>query len=320
MAIDVLDKFDHLIIEAMHIADTVRDISNNLLYNILYLIKHQPYIKSTKPDKPVKYGAFKHKSEYGIAFDVIWDFYNFRNQEEYQQSDVDASCKYYPENNVIYIIVVAVNNKFDEKSIGEDIQHEVAHMFEFYNREEIGKMHKNLESYDKAVDDLLTSASGTLKNDIATIIYLENKAEQRAFANGAYQFLMRSDDYVHNFENAKKRTLLYIYVGQLKEVLNRLSGYKGTEPELLKSLERYKITFERLVKDAATVRKRLAWLMGWIQSKAIDDYRRIHGVQVLVNPRNAKRISEATIKNHMSAIEKYYKDTPLWHGFCRENI
>ena len=320
MAIDVLDDFDYLITEAMHIADTVRDISNNLLYNILYLIKHQPYIKSKKPDKPVKYGAFKHKSEYGIAFDVIWDFYNFRNQEEYQQFDVDTSCKYYPENNAIYIIVTAINNKFDEKSIGEDIQHEVAHMFEFYNRGEIGKMHENLESYDKAVDDLLTSASGTLKNDIATIIYLKNKAEQRAFANGAYQFLMRSDDYVHNFENAKKRTLLYTYVGQLKEVLNRLSGYKGTEPELLKSLERYKITFERLLKDAATVRKRLAWLLGRIVSKAIDDYRRMHGVRIMVTPDNSRKISEAKERNRKIVIEKYYKGTPLWHGFCSESI
>lgn len=320
MAEEYIDNFESLINEAMHIADAVRSISKNLFYKTLTLIETHPYIKPKTINDPVKYGAFSYKSSYGVSFDVIWDYYNFRNQEEYLSTDVNPSCKFYPENNIVYMVVVAINNKIDEDRIAEAVQHEVSHMFEFYNGGKIGTRHINAKEYDDAVDDLLDSTAGSLKYDIAVIIYMKNKMEQRAFANGAYQFLMRSGDYAHNFENAKKRTLLYKYAEEVKDAYENLSAYKGDEPELMEHLRPYKITLDRLLKDTIDVRKRLAWLLGRIVSKAIDDYRRMHGVRIMVTPDNSRKISEATERNRMSVIEKYYKGTPLWHDFCSKDV
>lgn len=320
MAEEHIGNFDSLINEAMHVADVVRSISRRLFYKILTLIETQPYIRPKTINDPSKYGAFLYKSSYGIGFDVIWEYYVFRNQEEYLSSDVNPSCKFYPENNAIYMVIVAINNKVDADRVAEAIQHEVSHMFEFYNMGEIGNHYANDKEYDTAVDDLLDSKPGTLKYDIAVIVYMRNKMEQRAFANGAYQFLMRSDDYIHNFKNVKQRTLLYRYAEEVKDAYDNLSKYKGNEAELLEFLMPYKTTLEKLLKDAVVVRRRLAWLMGRIVSKAISDYRTMHGVRTLVTPDNSRKISEATNRNRKVIIEKLYKSTPFWHGFCSKSV
>ena len=307
-----------MITEAMHVADTVRSISNSLFYKILSLIDAQEYVRPSGPDKPVKSGAFKYNTEYGIGFDVVWEYYNFHSQREYMDSPVDTNCRFYPENNVISVGIAAVNNKIDEKCLAEDIQHEVSHMFEFYNKGRIGLPYENPKIYDNAIEDLITSDSETLKNDIAIIVYLKNKAEQGAFANGAYQYLMKSDDYVHNFENAKKKTLLYRYAKDVRGAYERLSRYRGDEPELIETMKPYKTTLQRLLKDATEVERRLAWLMGRILSKAINDYKSMHGARIMIRPENRRRLSEAINKARNEALEKYYKGTPLWYGFCKK--
>lgn len=318
MFVDVFCNFDRMITEAMHVADTVRSISNSLFYKILSLIDAQEYVRPSGPDKPVKSGAFKYNTEYGIGFDVVWEYYNFHSQREYMDSPVDTNCRFYPENNVISVGIAAVNNKIDEKCLAEDIQHEVSHMFEFYNKGRIGLPYENPKIYDNAIEDLITSDSETLKNDIAIIVYLKNKAEQGAFANGAYQYLMKSDDYVHNFENAKKKTLLYRYAKDMRGAYERLSRYRGDEPELIETMKPYKTTLQRLLKDATEVERRLAWLMGRILSKAINDYKSMHGARIMIRPENRRRLSEAINKARNEALEKYYKGTPLWYGFCKK--
>lgn len=317
MAVESLGIFDRLITEALHIADTVRSISNDLFYEILTLISVQPYMKPRTPNSPVKSGKFVYDSGYGIGFDVVWEYYNFRTQEEYMESTVDTNCRFYPESNVIFVGVAAVNNKINEKCLSEDIQHEVSHMFEFYNKGRIGLPYENPKIYDKAVEDLITSDNESLKNDIATITYMKSKAEQGAFANGAYQYLMNSDDYIHNFENAKKKTLLYRYAKEVRGAYERLSRYRGDEPELTKAIKPYKTTLQRLLKDAMKVERRLAWLMGRVVSKAINDYRKLHGNTIIIRPENRKRNLEAIDRNRKSSLERYYEKTPLWHGFCK---
>lgn len=317
MAVESLGIFDRLITEALHIADTVRSISNDLFYEILTLISTQPYMKPRMSNKLAKSGAFRYESGYGIAFEVIWEYYNFRSQEEYMESTADTNCRFYPEGNVIFVGVAAVNNKIDEKILAEDIQHEISHMFEYYNKGRIGLPYENPKIYDKAIEDLITSDNETLKNDIATIIHMKSKAEQGAFANGAYHYLMKSDDYIHKFENAKKKTLLYRYAKDVRGAYERLSKYKGDEPYLIKAMRPYKTTHQRLLKDAKEVERRLAWLMGRIVSKAINDYKSMHGARIMIRPENRRRVSEAINKARNEALEKYYKGTPLWYGFCK---
>lgn len=310
--------FDSLIDEAMHIADEVRVVADDLLYKILSLIQTQAPVKPHIDGEPTKFGSFLYKNDNGISFNTIWEFYNFSTEEKRNFSKIDSACRFYPESGTIYIVIIGINNKIEKLDIAEDIQHEVSHMFEFYRKDKMGKRFVSSLNYETAVEQLNNTKAGTIENDIALIIYIGEKSEQRAFANGAYQYIIRSGDYIHNFSNAIKNTQLYGYAKDIESAYSRLSKYKDNEILISKYLHNYGISIRKLLKYAVIIRKRLAWYIGRIQVKAINDYRKMHGVMVNI-PSSEKRATmiEARIRKRANIFEKYYKGTPLWHGFCK---
>lgn len=310
--------FDSLIDEAMHVADEVRSIADNLLCKILSLIQIQAPVKPHIDGEPTKFGSFLYKNDKGISFNTIWEFYNFSTEEKRKSSKIDSTCRFYPESGTIYIVIIGINNKIEKLEIAEDIQHEVSHMFEFYRNDKIGKRFAISAKYKTAVEQLNNTKDGSIENDIALILYIGEKSEQRAFANGAYQYLMRSGDYIHNFSNAMKKTQLYGYAKDIERAYSRLSKYKNYENLISDYLSIYGISLRKLLKYAVIIRRRLAWYIGRIQVKAINDYRKMHGVMVNI-PSSEKRAAmiEAKIRKRANIFEKYYKGTPLWHGFCK---
>lgn len=128
---------------------------------------------------------------------------------------------------------------------------------------------------------------------------------------------MRSGDYIHNFSNAIKKTQLYGYAKDIERAYSRLSKYKNDENLISDYLSIYGISIRKLLKYAAIIRRRLAWYIGRIQVKAANDYKRKHAVMVNI-PSSEKRapVMDARIRMRVSILEKYYKGTPLWHGFC----
>lgn len=310
--------FDSLIDEAMHIADEVRVVADGLLTKILSLIQAQAPVKPHINGEPSKFGSFLYKSVNGISFNTIWEFYNFSTEEKRNFSKIDSTCRFYPESGTIYIVIIGINNKIEKLEIAEDIQHEVSHMFEFYRKDKIGKRFATSAKYKTAVERLNNTKDGSIENDIALIIYIGEKSEQRAFANGAYHYLMRSGDYIHNFSNAIKKTQLYGYAKDIERAYSRLSKYKNDENLISDYLSIYGISIRKLLKYAAIIRRRLAWYIGRIQVKAANDYKRKHAVMVNI-PSSGKRVPvmETRIRKRISILEKYYKGTPLWHGFCK---
>lgn len=304
--------FTELISESLHIADHVKYISDGLLWNILVLIRTEPYKRGEIGKEPQKYGNYQYSDEYGISFDVRWEFFNFRDEEELQKSHLDLRCSFSPEKKYMRIVAVAVNNRIDRKQLGEDIQHEVSHMFEYYNKARVGKMNIGGDIYDRAIEGLLNSQQGSVENDIATIIYIGNNSEQSAYANGAYQYLMQSHDYHNRFINSIKETQLYQYSEDLEDAIKRLLKYRGKEEKIRRVIEKYGMSLSKLIQLGIRARRRLAWIIGRIISKAMLDYPKINGIMVNIPPSSKRKPVMETRQKHLrEIILKNYKATPL---------
>lgn len=300
-----------LITEALHIADTVRLISDDVANELYYHIKNDPksIIKDNK--NLYKFGQFEH-NDYGIGFTVQWQCYNFKSKEELISSNINMSCSFVSAKKTINIKIVTINLKANRKWIEESIQHEISHMFEFYKMGAFGKNKQISQNYETAAKILINRNKNQLINAMAVIIYNSVKTEQNAMANGAYKYLMLSDDYFFQFKNAIKQTEIYHYFNDVSNALEQLSQYNGTENAIIDALKPYdKLSFQQLLKMAKTTKERMAWLIGRIMSKAMNDYKEKYGVRQQITHETieyAKRRESLREK----IIESIYKDTKLW--------
>lgn len=302
---------NNLITEALHIADTVRIISDDVANELYYHIKNDPksIIKDNK--NLYKFGHFEH-NDYGIGFTVQWQCYNFKNKEEFNSSNINMSCSFVSAKKTINIKIVTINLVANRKWIEESIQHEISHMFEFYKMGAFGKNKQRSQNYETAAKILINQNKSQLINSIAVIIYNSVKMEQNAMANGAYKFLMLSDDYFFQFKNAIKQTEIYHYFNDVSNALEQLSQYNCTEKAIIDALKPYdKLSFQQLLKIAKKTKERMAWLIGRIMSKAMNDYKEKYGVQEQITHETidyAKRNESLREK----IIESVYKGTNLW--------
>lgn len=300
-----------LITEALHIADTVRLISDDVANELYYHIKNDPksIIKDNK--NLYKFGQFEH-NDYGIGFTVQWQCYNFKSQEELISSNINMSCSFVSAKKTINIKIVTINLVANRKWIEESIQHEVSHMFEFYKMGAFGKNKQISQNYETAAKILINRNKNQLINAIAVIIYNSVKKEQNAMANGAYKYLMLSDDYFFQFKNAIKQTEIYHYFNDVSNALEQLSQYNGAEKTIIDALKPYdKLSFQQLLKTAKKTKERMAWFIGRIMSKAMNDYKEKYGVREQITHETigyAKRNESLREK----IIESIYKDTKLW--------
>lgn len=302
---------NNLITEALHIADTVRIISDDVANELYYHIKNDPksIIKDNK--NLYKFGHFEH-NDYGIGFTVQWQCYNFKNKEELNSSNINMSCSFVSAKKTINIKIVTINLVANRKWIEESIQHEVSHMFEFYKMGAFGKNKQISQNYETAAKILINRNKNQLINAIAVIIYNSVNTEQNAMANGAYKYLMLSDDYFFQFKNAIKQTEIYHYFNDVSNALEQLSQYNGAEKTIIDALKSYdKLSFQQLLKMAKTTKERMAWLIGRIMSKAMNDYKEKYGVREQITHETidyAKRNESLREK----IIESVYKGTNLW--------
>lgn len=304
---------NNLITEALHIADTVRIISDDVANELYYHIKNDP--KSIIKDNKTlyKFGHFEH-NDYGIGFTVQWQCYNFKNKEELNSSNINMSCSFVSAKKTINIKIVTINLVANRKWIEESIQHEVSHMFEFYKMGAFGKNKQISQNYETAAKILINRNNNQLINAIAVIIYNSIKTEQNAMANGAYKYLMKPNANFTLFRYTIEETDLYIYFKEVSKAIDRLSKHSGSETEITEALNIYKgLTFPQLLKIGEATRQRMAWLIGRIIVKATDDYKKKYGIIECIKPETIQQ-SEILGKKAKKIFENCYKNTILWNN------
>ena len=308
-----LDQNSDLITEALHIADTVKTISDDVADKLLYHIKQDPRIQNSSNKNLCKAGSFSHVYM-GIGFNVQWEYYNFDSKEEYLKSEVRSDCFFSSPAKLIKIIVVAIKNKASLRSIEQSIHHEISHMFEFYKMGALGRLKRLPQYYNTATRKLMSKDQTIIEYYVAVILYNCLKTEQNAMANGAYKYLMQPNANFTQFRYTIEETDLYIYFNEVSNAIDKLSKLSGSENEITEALKIYNgLTFQQLLKIGEATRKRMAWLIGRIIVKATDDYKKKYGIIECVKPETIQQsliLGEKTKK----IIENCYKNTILWNN------
>lgn len=307
------DKDNNLITEALHIADTVKIISDDVSNELLYHIRQDPQVKRGVNKNLCKAGSFSHVYM-GLGFNVHWEYYNFDSKEEYLKSGVRSDCFFSSSAKLIKIIVVAIKNKASVRSIEQSIHHEISHMFEFYKMGALGRLKRLPQYYNTATRKLMSKDQTIIEYYVAVILYNSLKTEQNAMANGAYKYLMQPNANFTQFRYTIEETDLYIYFNEVSNAIDKLSKLSGSESEITEAMKIYKgLTFQQLLKIGEATRKRMAWLIGRIIVKATDDYKKKYGIIECIKPETIQQsliLGEKTKK----IIENCYKNTILWNN------
>lgn len=307
------DKNIELITEALHIADAVKIISDDVSNELLYHIRRDPQLKRGVNKNLCKAGSFSHVYM-GIGFNVQWEYYNFDSKEEYLKSEVRSDCFFNSQAKLIKIIVVAIKNKASVGSIEQSIHHEISHMFEFYKMGALGRLKRLPQYYNTATRKLMSKDKTIIEYYVAVILYNSLKTEQNAMANGAYKYLMQPNANFTLFRYTIEETDLYIYFKEVSKAIDNLSKHSGSEREITEAIKIYKgLTFQQLLKIGEATRKRMAWLIGRIIVKATDDYKKKYGVIECIKP---ETIQQSLIlgEKRKKIIENCYKNTILWNN------
>ena len=308
-----VDQNSDLITEALHIADAVKTISDDVADKLLYHIRRDPQVKRGVNKNLCKSGKFEH-TYLNLSFTVVWEYYNFDSKEEYLKSEVRSDCFCNSPAKLIKIIVVAIKNKVSVRSIEQSIHREISHMFEFYKMGALGRLKRLLQYYNTAARKLMSKDKTIIEYYVAVILYNSLKAKQNAMENDAYKYLMKPNANFTQFRYTIEETDLYIYFNEVSNAIDKLSKLSGSENEITEALKIYKgLTFQQLLKIGEATRKRMAWLIGRIIVKATDDYKKKYGIIECIKP---ETIQQSLILGEKAKkiIENCYKNTILWNN------
>jgi len=288
-----VEEINQFIFEDRTIADevkTITDIIGETFFEEMKRIDSKPY-----KDKGVNYkqGTFKFNL-FNITIDVVWEYYDIYsddglhlNKRDYINADIG--------HKRLNICLITINRRFSKKAFYENLQHEISHFFERGKR---GKPYNNLDKYNTSITKM-NNALTDYEGIIASIMYINHKFEQRAFGNGAYQYMMKSNDYNNNFDNVIKDTQLFKWLTQIKNDYTFIKNTPQKHPLLKAALKPYNITYDKLLKITEETIGDLIKMLGRIKSKALDDYREqneIHSMQRPITKEDLEKKWEDIIK------------------------
>ena len=267
---EALQEIDICILESKHVA---REVSNASTQIFNYLKRK---IETTGDDELRngfigKEGQFKttlFDKELHIRWMVI------KTNKEKAKTLRLPPFAFDENSSTIYANMVDIGDGVDFLSIVEGLQHELAHLYEKYRRK---VPYSNKDWYETANKNI-RSRENEVKLAVAQIIYISANYEKTAFANGAYAYLMNSNDYSKNFDNAIQDTQLFKWLYGLKHDLNMISSIEPNDEFLIQALSEYKnLNLQKLLLLANKTVKNLANAIGKIKVKAIEDYEAKYG-------------------------------------------
>lgn len=276
------DEIIEFIYEDRGVSDEVSIIAGVITSNILKQVMVIIIQENILPDRSIKREGNYLFSGYGIKINVLWTFYNVGYESQItDEMRTSASAKI--SRQEMNVTLLSVRLEYNPASFRETIQHEAMHFFENFKRGYIP--YKDQDKYNKAygylkqnnkiaVDkaDKETKKILEYKNYIAKVIYISTAYEQRAFANGAYRYLMsHQEDAAFKFSTAMQGTKLFSWLKVVEKAIEFFNEYDGDLEPIDEELEDYGIDRIELMTIAIGARKNILRLIGRIVSKAMDD-------------------------------------------------
>lgn len=239
----------------------------------------QPYNKNFIT---YKRGSFPTEI-FGYDTTIAWVYFSFATEELKNNTKVSASTgtfrKTGPNNYRIDLVVKAVKGKIDFRATGEVLQHELLH---FWESIKYGRLQKGKRLGDYGL--FLKDSPNEYYKYIGDILYLSRKFEQRAYANGLYQYLMSCDAKLLYWENLED-TQLYKALGNIKFAVAKLKEREldHNEYPLTRGIEsllktKFGLNFQQVIAIGENAVNNITKIIGRTLSKVKDDLDRIYGL------------------------------------------
>lgn len=260
------EKLDELISEELSVSDNVTRFSRRVGARILNDFKRRPAVKGGQ-FLTIRQGDFTEPF-LNQQIEVQWTAYDFSDRK-YITGDYENVGMTSNNGKRITVRFITVKGKPNIMEFYQLIQHEVEHAFEICLR---GKPYSNAGNYRIAAH-LMHNCRDKMEWIVARLIYISYRFESNAYANGAYQYLMNSNDYINGFRIAIKKTLLYKWLRHLDELEADVRNFIKNGGDINEYLGHYdKMNEKLLFKMIERTRKSLARMIGRVIVKAMNDY------------------------------------------------
>lgn len=260
------EKLDELISEELSVSDNVTRFSRRIGSRILSDFKKRPAVKGGQ-FLTIRQGGFTEPF-LNRHIEVLWTAYDFTDRK-FVTSDYENVGMTSNNGKRITLRFILVRGKPNIMEFYQLIQHEVEHAFELCLRR---KPYSNAGNYRIAAH-LMHNCRDKMEWVVARLIYISYRFESNAYANGAYQFLMNSNDYINGFRIAIKKTLLYKWLKHIDELESDVRVFIKNGGNIDDYLGCYdKMNEKLLFKLIGRSRKSLARMIGRVIVKAMNDY------------------------------------------------
>lgn len=271
---NTLYEIVNIVNEERGISSEVRNKVNDVKYQLINSIKNCQSLPYNKDFITFKKGNFDT-----VIFDrpitINWEYYSFINEDLKNKTYIkDCSGQLHQIINgyEINLIIKAVQDKIDFSRTLETLQHEFEHLWE---RIHLMTSYKGMNVY-KVSTQLMNDHYNEYNQSVGRILYLSKKWEQRAYANGVYQYLINHPIPNLTRENIKD-TQLYNALIILKEDVKKLKNINNAEQHpLLKSTlldlkSDFGIQFPQLIEIGEKTINNIIRILGRTLSKVEDD-------------------------------------------------
>lgn len=260
-------KNREIICEALSVADKVITSSQTLGGFIIDMND------KTNPIGKVQNARFKKFAFYYDFMDekilIVCYCYDYPS-EELIPDEMKTNGKTLPEEKKIVFRIVGSNSKIDKRALFDTIQHELSHLYEMKHRN--GVPYKNFNNYKIATNIMHSDNSSRIEWTISKCIYISYRFEQRAFANGLYQFIKQNGHFEDGYKDAIEESLAYKWYTYLLEYQVYIEDYINKYGSIEKYLKVYdKVNTAKLFRLISDSRKGLIHLIGRVVAKVKYD-------------------------------------------------
>ena len=281
---DIINRITKIINEERSIPFEITNIINDIKYRLNDEVKKSPSLPYNKNYITFKKGQFDVRI-FNETVKIIWEYYSFINEVLKNKlfiNNKSGQLRKTIDGYEINITVRAVNGKIDFASTLEALQHEFEH---FWERLQMGHPYKGMNLY-KVAAQLLCDTYNDYNQSIGKILYMPRKWEQRAYANGVYQYLISHPVPNLTRENIKD-TQLYRALTFLKKDVEKLKAVKepSQHPFLRATLSKLRsdfgIQYEQIITIGEKAIDNIVRILGRTLSKAENDLSKKENGEIL---------------------------------------
>lgn len=272
---NTLYEIVNIINEERGISDIVSNLAFKLKDKIINAIKDSQSLPINYDEVTFKKGTIEEFNFNNKNITIKWVYYSFATNEVLDKFPYKiplSNCnKLTKDSYILNITIVAINGNFTLTNVMQTIQHELEHIWETSNMQH---SYKNMDLYKYS--NQLLKGRNEYEKAIGLILYLSQKWEQRAYANGVYQYLMN-----HKYPELSrlniKETQLYGGLINLKESVKLLRAIKEPYQHpfirsvLIDLKNNFNIQFSQLIEIGEKTINNIIRILGRTLSKVEDD-------------------------------------------------